>query len=184
LKNKNAEGYYILKTKVGSEYIHLKKDSLFDFECRIPMLQSKSSGSWYDKGKYIIIKSFPIYKNDWINVTEVKNEGAPTVQILDKNNNPVFGVQLYINNKYINSSNLKGFVYLININLNKGDVIEFSTLDLSSEKRKYIIKNNDCNSIIANIYPIELGSKFFEKDTLIFKGNKLIYKNSVYVRRG
>ncbi len=171
---------YVLKTKVGNEYIKLEADETFTFKCEIPLIESESKGNWLLKDNSLIFNSFLKYKNDYIEVEELKNLDTTTIQVVDDENNGLYNIIININNdEKIFSTDTNGYVLLEK--LKQGDSIKINTIDLSSEKAFYKIKSAEENrNIKITIHKKESNKKYFEHAIFKIKKDKLILNNQVY----
>lgn len=183
IKDEKIDGTYIFKTKIGVEYLKLNRDKTFYFDCQIPLVSSKSEGYWKIEDGLLIINSDLKYKNDYVVVKELINEDIPFVQIIDEVNMGIFNVPIRINDN-IFFTDIDGKFYLENIKLKKGDLLKFYPLGLSESKNIYEVTSLVENkSIIVKVFSKNIGKRYFEKDTLIIKGNKIIMNNQVYKKK-
>ncbi|WP_445457003.1 hypothetical protein [Flavobacterium sp. HNIBRBA15423] len=182
ISKQNLTGTYVLKTKVGNEYIKLNRDGTFNFKSQIPLIQSESNGSWSLKNNNLILSSFLEYKNDFIEVEELTNKDKSLIQVMDKENKGMFGIIVRINDdENIFSTDINGYISLEKLELKQGDIVRINTINLSSENIFYKIKKSDKNKFIKiKIYEKDGVKRYFENDTLEIKKDKIILNKDIY----
>lgn len=184
-KNKEISGIYVLETKLGNEYIKLNNDSTFNFICQIPLIQSESTGNWFIKDKKLIIKSFIKYNNDYIEVEELLRDKGFVIQIVDSENEGIYGIPININNdsSYM-VTDINGEIFIKDYEFKQGDLIKIYMASLSSKKGIYRLNCIDnCNYIKIKIHIKEPHKKYFNNDTLNIRNNKIILNKQAYVKK-
>ncbi|HLO73683.1 MAG TPA: hypothetical protein VK164_07085 [Flavobacterium sp.] len=178
-ENQEVEGLFINKTIAGSEFLKIYSNHTFEFYSEIPLLISKSKGNWYLRNDAIIINSYPEYKNDYFVAEESLKESddKSIIYVIDENDEGIYGVNFIINGNIHIATNEEGKIIVNNYSFNVSDKIEFSSINLSSEKNVYSVKKSKSNFIKIKIFNKNYEKKYFENDTIKIKRNKIILRN-------
>lgn len=182
LKETEITGNYLLKTGVGNEYIYFNKDGTFNFVCQIPLIASKSMGTWKLQENLIILNSYLDYKNDYFVIEDISEQSDLFIDIVDKENRGIPNVPVIIDNdKTAFYTDLNGRLNLKNIQLNKGDVLKIYPIELSDDKGNIKIEDNLIDkSFRIKVYEKIYEKKYFENEIVEFKKNKVFLNNHCY----
>jgi len=169
ISKENLIGNY--KTKSNGMKLTLS-NTTFKYTNSSSLYEAKSEGTWKLKGEDIILTSFPEFRNNLIEVEEIKFPKKRQVFIFDEDNRSYEGVVFtYIdrsNNKIFKTTDENGVIVLPK-DLN----IKYFTISYLGENHDYEVKNV-MSSFKVKLYFDDLNRKYFDDEKVITKKNSLV----------
>jgi len=181
LKHEDIIGEYKHEEKMVIGKFILQ-DSLFSYQYNVLHDSYESNGTWKLQGNQLILKSFDSYKNDYIKVEEQSSEKVTYIQLLDKNNYPMEGFDVLINDKYSMKVDSLGKADLKQFTDSKIQSIKVPYIGLSDKSNFYIPESPSSNTFIIHVFDIDYGKVFFDNESIKVKRNTLIIKKKKYTK--
>ncbi|RZJ99943.1 MAG: hypothetical protein EOO46_21485 [Flavobacterium sp.] len=142
------------------------------------MIRRETRGSWIQKGKFIVLNSEESLTNDNGTVSEYYDSTKKDYELRLQgfySSHPLQNVKIIVNGSMLFRTDVEGKVKL-NFAIKSLHV-------MSDHQFYYKVKNENANNFLVKTEGINVQLIHFQNDTIIIKGNKLVFKNETYVRR-